>query len=68
LEVKHMAGAKAQSKMSVLPGTVEMVTCFIMAPMPHPFAIGVYVRSVRMSVVIPKVALLSRMILLVCRG
>jgi hypothetical protein len=47
---------------------VEMVTCFIMAPMPHPFAIGVYVRSVRMSVVIPKVALLSRMILLVCRG
>jgi hypothetical protein len=63
-----MAGTKAQSKVPVLPGVIQMITPFVMALMTHPFAIGVYVRSVRMSLVISKVMLLSRMILLASWG
>jgi hypothetical protein len=54
-----MAAAEASREVSVFPGMIEMIVDVIAASiMPNPFAVGMHVRSVRVSVLVGKVAIL----------
>ena len=55
----NMAAAEATREASMFPGMIEMIVDVIAASiMPNPFAVGMNVRSVRVPVLVGKVAIL----------
>ena len=55
-----MTGSKAQCKASMLPGTIQVVTCIITTHVvPDPLAVTMHVRRFRMALLIAKITLAS---------